>query len=93
MRSEIWRYVKKRTGSSNPSITCVHCQQTINTQRGVFIVGFNRLGDFPLIALVGAWAVVRECFWARELVVRGWRCDDVALGCDLACEAGDGAGH
>jgi hypothetical protein len=51
------------------------------------------LRDLPLITLVGAGNIVCERFWASELVVGGWGCDDVALGGDLAGEAGDGAGY
>jgi len=48
---------------------------------------------FPLISLVGSWAVVGEGFWAGELVVGRRGGDYVALGRDLAGEAGDGAGY
>lgn len=51
------------------------------------------LCDFPLIACVGAGAVVSKRLGAGELVV-GRRCgNDVALGCNLAGEAGDRASY
>lgn len=48
---------------------------------------------FPFVAGICAGAVVGEGLGAGELVVGGWGGDDVALGSDLAGEAGDGAGY
>jgi hypothetical protein len=59
----------KVTCSSDPPIARRHVEQCVNRQLGVFIVSFDFLGDFPLVALVRSWAVVREGFRAGELVV------------------------
>jgi hypothetical protein len=47
----------------------------------------------PVVSGICSGTVVGEGFGAGELVVGGGRRDDVALGGDLAGEAGDGAGH
>ena len=49
-------------------------------------------GYLPFVAGIGAGDVVCEGLGAGEFVVGGGRRDDVALGGDLAGEAGDGAG-
>lgn len=67
-------------------------EERVDAQGGVFVVGRDGLVDFPLVAGVGARAVVGEWLWAGEFVVRAGRGDDVALRGDLAGEAGDGAG-
>lgn len=51
------------------------------------------LCDLPLVACVCAGAVVSERFGTGEFMVGGGCRDDVALGGDLAGEAGDGAGY
>lgn len=87
----IWEGID-HTRSSNSSIARVHREQSINTQRSILVVGFDRLGDLPLVTLVGSRAVIRECFGASEFMVGRRGCDDVALRCDLSGETGDGAG-
>lgn len=51
------------------------------------------LFNLPGVALVGAGDIVGQGLWAGEVMVGRGRGDDVALSCDLAGEAGDGAGH
>ena len=53
----------------------------------------TNLLDLIFIAGVRTWNIIGERFWAGEFVVGRWCCDDIALTCDLACEACNGAGN
>jgi hypothetical protein len=53
-------------------------EEVVDGEVCVFVVGGQLFGDLVLVAGVGAGAVVGERFRARELVVAGWRGDDVA---------------
>jgi hypothetical protein len=59
---------------------------------GVGVAWKGRL-YFPLISCICSWAVIGERFGAGKFVVRGGGGDYVALGGDLAGEAGYGAGY
>jgi hypothetical protein len=74
-------------------IASVQTGEQIDAQRGVFVVCRELLLDLPGIASVSARAIVGECFWASELVVRAWSRDDVAVRSDLTGKAFDGAGY
>jgi hypothetical protein len=59
-------------------------------------VGKRGLGEstyFPLISLVGSWAVVGQGFWTGEFMVGRGGGDYIALRGDLAGEARYRAGH
>lgn len=83
----------ERTGGANAAIARRQIEQDVDREFGVLIVRGDFLGDFPFVSSVGAWAVVRERFWAGEFVVRGWGRDYVALRRDLTCEARNRAGY
>lgn len=55
--------------------------------------GDAHLGDLPLIAIIGILDIVFQRLGACEFVVAGRGSTDVALACDLAGEACDGAGY
>lgn len=78
---------------ADAAVACLEPQKGGDGELGVFVISGQLLGDFPLVARVGAGDVVGEGLWAGEFVVGGGGCDDVALSGDLAGEAGDRAGY
>lgn len=80
-------------GGADSAIAVLQVREHVDGERGVFVVGREFLLDLPRIAFVCAWTVVGECFWARKLVIAGWRRNDVAVAGDLAGEALDWSGY
>ena len=65
--------------------------EAVDAEGRVFVVGGDFLGDFPGVAVVGAFGVVGEGRRAGEFVVAAGGRDDVAVGGDLTGEALNGA--
>lgn len=60
---------KTHASRANSAIASLKFNEQVDTKRGVFVVGRDFLGDFPVVAFVCAGAVVGERFGAGEFVV------------------------
>ena len=65
----------------------------VHRERGVLVIRSELLGDFPVVSFVCAGTIVGQGCWAGELMVGAWCGTYVAVGGDLAAEAGDRTGY